>query len=30
MKERERTDGDPHHAAVPDDSGPQGSGGAGS
>jgi hypothetical protein len=25
MKERERTPGDPHHAAVPDDSGPQGS-----
>jgi hypothetical protein len=27
MKERERTDGDAHHTAVPDDSGPQGSGG---
>ena len=26
MKERERTSGDPHHTAVPDDSGPQGSG----
>jgi hypothetical protein len=25
MKERERTAGDPHHTAVPDDSGPQGS-----
>jgi len=25
MKERERTPGDPHHTAVPDDSGPQGS-----
>ena len=25
MKERERTTGDPHHTAVPDDSGPQGS-----
>jgi hypothetical protein len=24
MKERERTPGDPHHTAVPDDSGPQG------
>ena len=26
MKERERTPGDPHHTAVPDDSGPQGAG----
>ena len=26
MKERERTAGDPHHTAVPDDSGPQGAG----
>jgi len=26
MKERERTAGDPHHTAVPDDTGPQGSG----
>jgi hypothetical protein len=26
MKERERSDGDPNHTAVPDDSGPQGSG----
>ena len=25
MKERERTEGAPHHTAVPDDSGPQGS-----
>ncbi len=25
MKERERSAGDPHHTAVPDDSGPQGS-----
>jgi hypothetical protein len=25
MKERERTAGDPHHTAVPEDSGPQGS-----
>ena len=25
MKERERTEGEPHHTAVPDDSGPQGS-----
>jgi hypothetical protein len=25
MKERERTPGDPHHTAVPDDAGPQGS-----
>ena len=25
MKERERTAGSPHHTAVPDDSGPQGS-----
>ncbi len=30
MKERERTSGDPHHTAVPDDSGPQGSGSQGS
>ncbi|MDX6373327.1 MAG: hypothetical protein QOD98_2315 [Nocardioidaceae bacterium] len=29
MKERERTPGDPHHTAVPDDSGPQGSQAAG-
>jgi hypothetical protein len=29
MKERERTPGDPHHTAVPDDSGPQGSRSAG-
>jgi hypothetical protein len=29
MKERERTPGDPHHTAVPDDSGPQGSPGSG-
>jgi nucleotide-binding universal stress UspA family protein len=27
MKERERTAGDAHHTAVPDDSGPQGGGG---
>jgi hypothetical protein len=29
MKERERTPGDPHHTAVPDDSGPQGDGSSG-
>jgi len=29
MKERERTPGDPHHTAVPDDSGPQGGGSRG-
>ena len=29
MKERERSPGDPRHTAVPDDSGPQGSGSSG-
>jgi hypothetical protein len=29
MKERERTPGEPHHTAVPNDSGPQGSRGSG-
>ncbi len=29
MKERERSPGHPHHSAVPDDSGPQGSGSSG-